>query len=56
MKTKAKKVPYVVPTSEALHFETSGSILTSSNEGYSISPFDPEFISSGALENDSFNF
>ena len=45
MKTTTKKAPYEEPLVEVIHFQTSGSVLTASNDGYTITPFDPDFNS-----------
>lgn len=41
MKTKTKKAPYEEPLVEVIHFQTSGSILTASNENLPITPIYP---------------
>ena len=40
------KEPYLEPAVDVYSLLTSGSILTASNEGYDINPFDPGFSSS----------
>ena len=37
------KEPYLKPTVDVFCYATSGSILTASNEGYLVDPFDPGF-------------
>lgn len=39
------KEPYLEPAVDVYALWTSGSILTASNEGYDVDPFDPGFSS-----------
>ena len=41
MKTNSHKAPYEVPVVEVLDFQTSGSILTASNENLPVVPIYP---------------
>ena len=50
MSTYLKKESYEAPVVDVFRFQTSGSILTASNEGYTVSPFDPEFITPASEE------
>lgn len=36
--------PYEPPVTEVITFETENSVLTASNDGYTITPYDPEFV------------
>lgn len=46
MNTNSNKAPYEMPVMEVLYFQTSGSILTASNEIIPINPVSPFSISS----------
>ena len=45
--TKAMKEPYLEPSVTVFSVVAGGSILTTSNEGYEITPFNPGFAPFG---------
>lgn len=48
MNTNTNKVPYEAPIVEVLYFQTSGSILYASGEGFTTNPLDPGISSSSS--------